>query len=222
MEKASFSRVNGIVNCPKKYFEVEFSDGEALRTGRKLHFLLEDYIKNGNTNNFITDSFDPGFVEKLIESLQLNGSERIISEYEIMTDQFKGYIDLMIIDETQKTVAIIDLKTITDKRKAKYKLDNAEQMRLYAYFIFLKLKPLFEDGYTMHIGYLLYLKNTKETLFDFLEITFEDACTTYKNFRKKEIVARYILANNLDFAKENENCVFCELQKQNKCKGVRT
>lgn len=219
MKKFSFSRVNSIINCPKKYNEVPFESNEAFQKGLRLHTILETYLKTGFKDQIMMDSLDSDFLDKVIGSLQLNGSEQIISEYHIENDYFKGFVDLIIIDHNHKQLLVLDLKTINDGRKAHYNLNDAEQMRLYAYFINEIFPQYVQAGYSMHIGYILYLKKSKKVKYDTLPVTEADLKITYDNFMKKAKTARMIIDNELWYASKNEYCKFCKLNKT--CKGVK-
>lgn len=226
MERASYSRVNSILNCPKKYNEVAFESSVPFQTGLIMHQLLENYIKHGVIDPVVHSYMDEDFIPLAVEVMGLEGHERLISEYEIMTDDFKGYIDLVIIDDKQKTVVIADLKTVSMSRAGSYKLTDAEQMRLYAYY-FDEINQQFGDaGYTFHIAYLIYRKNFKETpsnpkkmTFDVLELTGEEMDDTKNNFDIKTKMARHILATESYYAHKNEYCNFCSIK--DKCGGLK-
>lgn len=219
MKTPSYSRVNSILNCPKKYNGVGFTTSKAFTQGLKLHKILEDYIEHGFIDNIVMDEIDRNFIKKINKTLELKDTDRVISEYAILEEEFKGFIDLIVIDDIQKTVGILDLKTINDGRKASYKLEEGEQMRLYAYW-FNRLQPQFlEAGYTIHIGYILYLKNSKQVRYDFLQVTPEELETTWSNFQKKIDTAYHIIDNENWYAHKNEYCGFCPLK--NECKGVK-
>ncbi len=215
MNKFSFSRVNSILSCPKKYHDVGFESNVHFQNGLKLHVLLENYIKHGVIDDVLSAA-DPEFIPKIINSLALEGHERLISELRVETELVKGFIDLIIIDDKQKTVLILDLKTINDKRINEYKLDNAEQLLLYAR-LFRILYPQF-DEYTLHIGYILYRKRAKTVKFITDPCDETELKNVFDNFMKKGETARLIVNKNLWFARPNQYCTFCKLK--DKCKGV--
>lgn len=220
MKIPSYSRVNSILNCPKKYIEIGFESSPALAEGLKFHFVLETYIKNGFVDPVLLNDIDTDFVAKVCEVLELKESDEIMSELELLIpEEFKGFVDLIVIDHAQKTVSIIDLKTINDARKSSYNINDAEQMRLYAYY-FNKMFPKYlKEKYTMHIGYLLYLKKSQKTKMEFANISNEEMEITATNFKKKTEVAKYIVSNNMNYAHKNEYCNFCPIK--DKCKGVK-
>lgn len=226
MERASYSRVNSILNCPKKYIEVPFESAPHFQTGLVFHSLLETYIKTGYIDPVVTELMDSDFIPLVVQKLQLQGHERIISEYELMTNDFKGYIDFIIIDDFQKTVVIGDLKTVSQMRAPSYKLDDAEQMRLYAWY-FDHLNPDFMDnGYTFHIAYLVYRKKFNPTpsqpdkiTFDILEVDGETLDETKSNFDMKTKMARHILAEKMYYAHKNDFCNMCSIKDN--CKGLK-
>lgn len=216
MEKYSFSRVNSILECPKKYHNSEFESNIFLQLGLKFHNALELYINTGIVDDYIMDSYDSEFIPKILKALELTGKERLLSELHLETDEVKGFIDLLIIDDEQKTICIADLKTISDARKKEYSIDKAEQLTLYAK-LFRLLYPQF-DEYKIHLGYILYLKKTKVVKFNHEYLSEKQMNSVYKNFMVKGSVAKNIVDNGLWFARENSSCFFCKMK--DKCKGV--
>lgn len=210
MERASYSRVNSILKCPKQYKEVGFQSNENLRFGLKLHNILENYIEHGYIDEFMLSEIDPEFITKIVEILQLDGEEQLISEYEILSTDFKGYVDLIIIDKKTNTMAILDLKTIKKTSKKFYKIKTSEQLNLYASY----LQEIDEfKGYNVVIGYILYLKDSKKMELDAMCLDQEYCNTIRHNFGQKTSVARHILDNDFDFPIKNDFCFLCPLVK---------
>lgn len=210
MERASYSRVNSILKCPKQYNEIGFTSNDALRFGLKLHTILENYIDHAYVDEFMLMDIDPDFITKIVEVLQLDGDEQLISEYEILSTDFKGYVDLIIIDKKTNTMLILDLKTIKKTSKKFYKIKTSEQLNLYASY--LQEIDQFK-GYNIVIGYILYTKDDKKMELDAMCLDQEYCNTIRNNFNQKTSVARHILDNNFDFPIKNDFCFLCPLVK---------
>lgn len=213
MNKPSISRVNAILQCPKKYHEVEFETSNALAIGLRLHKVLENYIQNNIIDEVMSSTIDKDFIPKLISKLELENADEIFSEIHLENENFKGFIDLVLISNRQ--LCIWDLKVTTSRNQKNYNVDDSEQLEMYAHN--LKLDGRFEGKYDdIFVGYILYLKDKNEVVIQYKEIG--DLTERLKLWEDKVKIARFILDNELYVPLKNEFCKFCKLKKEGKCK----
>lgn len=213
MNKPSISRVNGILQCPRKYHEVEFETSEALAKGLRLHTLLENYIKYGVIDEIMSSTIDKDFIKKLKDKMDLSNSDSIFSEVALDNDNFKGFIDLVLISKRQ--LSLWDLKVTTSRNQKNYDVNDSEQLDMYAHNLVLdgRFEGMYDD---IFVGYILYLKDKNEFVVDYKQIG--DLSDRIKLWDKKVKLARFILDNELYIPMKNEYCKYCKLRKEGKCK----
>lgn len=153
----SYSSANLIKNCEMKYYwykvagvakDPDSSDNEdAFNVGKAFHWILEE---NGHTENRLIDLLNAAVkayeVEDytamihamLLRYLQVHfksGLKVIFCEFSLENDEFLGFIDAIMLDESNGEWWIVDLKTASRFSSIKAAMMHSDvQLNLYAKF----------------------------------------------------------------------------------------
>lgn len=231
--KLSYSRVSTFNQCPYKYelryvkklITVKSQDpSNALYMGTALHEGLENDLKacirSYISNYYVLEDKNLDEIQKFkfliprIKPLIPKG----INEFEIVDNDFTGFIDLLVPTEKEGVFDIYDFKY--SNNKANYQL--SPQLHLYKYFYEKQTKNKIRDMYFLFIPKVQIRQKKTENLYQFrkrldeeLENTFENLEFMKINYDSKKVIEFLIDVKKLyeceDFKKNPSYlCNWCE------------
>lgn len=124
MVKWSFSGLKDFINCPRQYHEVKILQrfvkkvSQQMQYGTEVHKAFEDYARDGKELPKFYQKFKPQ-VDALLDIPGTRYLEHKMAlddalkpcEFDAPEYWVRGIVDLMIIDESDKTAFIVDYKT---------------------------------------------------------------------------------------------------------------
>jgi hypothetical protein len=122
--KWSFSGLKDFINCPRQYHEVKILQrfvkkvSQQMQYGTEVHKAFEDYARDGKELPKFYQKFKPQ-VDALLDIPGTRYLEHKMAlddalkpcEFDAPEYWVRGIVDLMIIDESDKTAFIVDYKT---------------------------------------------------------------------------------------------------------------
>lgn len=234
--KVSYSRVSTFNQCKYKY-KLRYVDklrtvknqdaNNALYMGTALHEGLEKdlkaCIKSYLSNYYVINDLNLDEVQKFkflipkIKPLIPQG----INEFEIVDDDFTGFIDLLVPTDKENVYDLYDFKY--SNNKANYQL--SPQLHLYKYFYEKMTGNKIRDMYFLFVPKVAIRQKKTEDLYQFrkrideeLEKTFENLEFMKINYDPKKVISFLLDVKNLyeceDFKKNPSYlCNWCEYQK---------
>lgn len=234
--KVSYSRVSTFNQCKYKY-KLRYLDklktvknqdaNNALYMGTALHEGLEKdlkaCIKSYLSNYYVINDLNLDEVQKFkflipkIKPLIPQG----INEFEIIDDDFTGFIDLLVPTDKENVFDLYDFKY--SNNKANYQL--SPQLHLYKYFYEKMTGNKIRDMYFLFVPKVAIRQKKTEDLYQFrkrideeLEKTFENLEFMKINYDHKKVISFLLDVKNLyeceDFKKNPSYlCNWCEYQK---------
>lgn len=233
--KVSYSRVSTFNQCQYKY-KLRYVDklvtvknqdaNNALYMGTALHEGLEKdlkaCIKSYLSNYYVINDLNLDEVQKFkfliskIKTLIPQG----INEFEIVDDDFIGFIDLLVPTDKENVFDLYDFKY--SNNKANYQL--SPQLHLYKYFYEKMTGNKIRDMYFLFVPKVAIRQKKTEDLYQFrkrideeLEKTFENLKFMKINYDPKKVISFLLDVKNLyeceDFKKNPSYlCNWCEYQ----------
>lgn len=233
--KVSYSRVSTFNQCKYKY-KLRYLDklktvknqdaNNALYMGTALHEGLEKdlkaCIKSYLYNYYVINDLNLDEVQKFkflipkIKPLIPQG----INEFEIVDDDFTGFIDLLVSTDKENVYDLYDFKY--SNNKANYQL--SPQLHLYKYFYEKMTGNKIRDMYFLFVPKVAIRQKKTEDLYQFrkrideeLEKTFENLDFMKINYDPKKVISFLLDVKNLyeceDFKKNPSYlCNWCEYQ----------
>lgn len=233
--KVSYSRVSTFNQCKYKY-KLRYVDklvtvknqdaNNALYMGTALHEGLENdlkaCIKSYFSNYYVINDLNLDEVQKFkflipkIKPLIPQG----INEFEIIDDDFTGFIDLLVSTDKENVFDLYDFKY--SNNKANYQL--SPQLHLYKYFYEKMTGNKIRDMYFLFVPKVAIRQKKTEDLYQFrkrideeLEKTFENLEFMKINYDPKKVISFLLDVKNLyeceDFKKNPSYlCNWCEYQ----------
>lgn len=234
--KVSYSRISTFNQCKYKY-KLRYLDklrtvknqdaNNALYMGTALHEGLEKdlkaCIKSYLSNYYLINDLNLDEVQKFkflipkIKPLIPQG----INEFEIIDDDFTGFIDLLVPTDKENVFDLYDFKY--SNNKANYQL--SPQLHLYKYFYEKMTGNKIRDMYFLFVPKVAIRQKKTEDLYQFrkrideeLEKTFENLEFMKINYDPKKVISFLLDVKNLyeceDFKKNPSYlCNWCEYQK---------
>lgn len=233
--KVSYSRVSTFNQCQYKY-KLRYVDklvtvknqdaNNALYMGTALHEGLEKdlkaCIKFYLSNYYVINDLNLDEVQKFkflipkIKPLIPQG----INEFEIIDDDFTGFMDLLVPSDKENVYDLYDFKY--SNNKANYQL--SPQLHLYKYFYEKMTGNKIRDMYFLFVPKVAIRQKKTEDLYQFrkrideeLEKTFENLEFMKINYDPKKVISFLLDVKNLyeceDFKKNPSYlCNWCEYQ----------
>lgn len=233
--KVSYSRVSTFNQCKYKY-KLRYVDklvtvknqdaNNALYMGTALHEGLEKdlkaCIKSYLDNYYVINDLNLDEVQKFkflipkIKPLIPQG----VNEFEIVDDDFTGFIDLLVPTDKENVFDLYDFKY--SNNKANYQL--SPQLHLYKYFYEKMTGNKIRDMYFLFVPKVAIRQKKTEDLYQFrkrideeLEKTFENLEFMKINYDPKKVISFLLDVKNLyeceDFKKNPSYlCNWCEYQ----------
>lgn len=233
--KVSYSRVSTFNQCKYKY-KLRYVDklktvknqdaNNALYMGTALHEGLEKdlkaCIKSYLSNYYVINDLNLDEVQKFkflipkIKPLIPQG----INEFEIIDDDFTGFIDLLVPTDKENVFDLYDFKY--SNNKVNYQL--SPQLHLYKYFYEKMTGNKIRDMYFLFVPKVAIRQKKTEDLYQFrkrideeLEKTFENLEFMKINYDPKKLISFLLDVKNLyeceDFKKNPSYlCNWCEYQ----------